>query len=865
MASSFRQLRKTPWAQTPEGRAGIDLLERNYPYDHRVTPWLLREYRRGRLVAAPSWLEDVHGLVQAEKHNEPDYVKYYQERLGRNRPDMVLFEKPEKELDGRRDLTIQDQPDPVQPGKVLNLIQMLNYHDARQQPVDIMNHTFDEMMPFYDQWKNEYRRPDPDAGEPVFNFPDQWTMRRVTDRDQLLSEGEEMQNCIPRHLDTIAQGRHHLYSLRDPQNAPHANVFMTPGLDGSWEGGKIHDIRGKQNEPPRSEYANYLKQWFGTFGTPAQAAFEPGPPGDPGSGDPATYGLHDPRYGNWQKFADKFNDFLNNPQARPDLQTPEAQQFLQQLQGSYLNDKTDELMPWLTREWKKGRIKANDPHVENLLRFDAGPDYEYDDPYEAGGTNTFHRLMPEDLNHWADWYRSDHPSRQGVDIMQMQTPQLHQTIKDWDAEMREKAQGQAQLRGDIEHSYPDGWTVQKLTTPEQLEEEGEKMGHCVGGYYPSVQAGQSLIYSLRDHQNEPHATWEVEPKWFESDDPEEQRYAEPYTWTDELKARKARGELHAIPNRGTMVQVQGKGNHEPIDDYKQRIKDYFGTMPEEDRPTFEGEEYSDLEDLGYGDDRGRGEPYGLSDPKDIYHWPDIVENLHDAYSPSARGSGYDAEDLVRIAHEQNALPEVEKHVRDLEEKKRDEEQEEFDRQYSDLYSMEGYENAYPRPDPDEYPDNASYQKAEEEWDEAYYKAEQDVANEQWREWWNSTPTSQFTSEFEDALARHKLQQKREQERGSHVVAAKKGFPHQHFTTGQFCNCTFTKHLEQPKITKARIGTPLTCETCGDPLEYGKCKRCNWGGWSNAMGTDNPPDPTRDVKPAIQAGRITAAKLLVPSQ
>ena len=211
------------------------------------------------------------------------------------------------------------------------------------------------------------------------------------------------------------------------------------------------------------------------------------------------------------KLADKFNDFLMNPQARPDLQTPEAQEFLTGLQqGGYVNTKTDELTPWLTREWKKGRIQSG----AGGLRFDAGPDYEHqivNPTAQTDETTTFHRLTPDQLNHWADWYRSNHPSRQGVDIMQMQAPQLHQTIKDWDADMREKARGQAQTRGDIEHSYPDGWSVQRLTTPQQLKEEGEKMGHCVGGYAQAVQNGRSLIYSLRDHQNEPHATWEIVP------------------------------------------------------------------------------------------------------------------------------------------------------------------------------------------------------------------------------------------------------------------------------------------------------------------------------------------------------------------
>lgn len=58
------------------------------------------------------------------------------------------------------------------------------------------------------------------------------------------------------------------------------------------------------------------------------------------------------------------------------------------------------------------------------------------------------------------------------------------------------------------------------------------------------------------------------------------------------------------------------------------------------------------------------------------------------------------------------------------------------------------------------------------------------------------------------------------------------------------------------------GQPGTCPTCGDVLNHGKCKRCDWeNGPSNAM-TDGEPitDQTKEVKPAIQskvAGRSMA--------
>jgi hypothetical protein len=44
-----------------------------------------------------------------------------------------------------------------------------------------------------------------------------------------------------------------------------------------------------------------------------------------------------------------------------------------------------------------------------------------------------------------------------------------------------------------------------------------------------------------------------------------------------------------------------------------------------------------------------------------------------------------------------------------------------------------------------------------------------------------------------------------------------------------------------------------CEACGDPLERGQCKRCDWGGWSTAEDAiKNPSDPTVDMHRGIQA-------------
>ena len=53
--------------------------------------------------------------------------------------------------------------------------------------------------------------------------------------------------------------------------------------------------------------------------------------------------------------------------------------------------------------------------------------------------------------------------------------------------------------------------VDKESLQKQLSYEGDTMGHCVGGYCNRVANGDSRIFSLRDAKGEPHVTIETQP------------------------------------------------------------------------------------------------------------------------------------------------------------------------------------------------------------------------------------------------------------------------------------------------------------------------------------------------------------------
>ena len=78
----------------------------------------------------------------------------------------------------------------------------------------------------------------------------------------------------------------------------------------------------------------------------------------------------------------------------------------------------------------------------------------------------------------------------------------------------------------------------KILTPQELEEEGEMMGNCIGGYGYKIKDGKSIIISLRDEKNMPHVDIEIDAKTGES------------------------------------LQVRGKQNLDPVKKYKELIIEY---------------------------------------------------------------------------------------------------------------------------------------------------------------------------------------------------------------------------------------------------------------------------------------------------
>lgn len=119
-----------------------------------------------------------------------------------------------------------------------------------------------------------------------------------------------------------------------------------------------------------------------------------------------------------------------------------------------------------------------------------------------------------------------------------------------------------------------------------LRYEGDTMGHCVGGYCDDVTEGRSNIYSLRDAKGEPHVTIETAPRgrgWLSGDQLDEWEPGLFAQYQNDLNARATYGgDIHKwlqetrpdLANMQDIVQIKGKQNRAPNDDYLPFVQDF---------------------------------------------------------------------------------------------------------------------------------------------------------------------------------------------------------------------------------------------------------------------------------------------------
>lgn len=116
-----------------------------------------------------------------------------------------------------------------------------------------------------------------------------------------------------------------------------------------------------------------------------------------------------------------------------------------------------------------------------------------------------------DFQYIIDWAKKDKPN-----IFNYNFQEAYDASKAWHDSLKFKAKKKI-FKDDkdeeriIYRCKNDDYFFMLLKSSE-LKLEGNVMSHCVGSYGNKVSTGRSLIISLRDKENQPHATIEIDTK-----------------------------------------------------------------------------------------------------------------------------------------------------------------------------------------------------------------------------------------------------------------------------------------------------------------------------------------------------------------
>lgn len=214
------------------------------------------------------------------------------------------------------------------------------------------------------------------------------------------------------------------------------------------------------------------------------------------------------------------------------------------------------LWPWVVKQLKNG--VSNEAHIIDVV---------------AEGGKILNEL------------KNQHKTPPNFDIGQMDFDQFEEWLMQWKRDNRA-----SESQGKVIYQFHDGWTIQLLTTPAQLQFEGDEMGHCVGGMDSEVESKKANIYSLRDPKGDPHVTMNIIGEVVASPDsqmgnwerkgPHEIDDGESLTTEDGYLGGNAKDAGKDWNKTFDVEQVMGKGNSTPKPEYQRKIKEFLDFLKE---------------------------------------------------------------------------------------------------------------------------------------------------------------------------------------------------------------------------------------------------------------------------------------------
>lgn len=282
-------------------------------------------------------------------------------------------------------------------------------------------------------------------------------------------------------------------------------------------------------------------------------------------------------FGVSEGFTRHAGEYFDQLKQRRKLQNPMAQSLLTYLERNHVDDNTEKWTDWLLRQVKDGHMgyydvynsEVPDPRYANI---------SYTDP-QFGRTN----LRRDVWQRWCEFLNSNHPTRRDFNPNVDNVNQLQQQHQAYRKDMEERAKRQNFKSGTVIHQYPDGWTLRELG-PHELEGEGNAMGHCVGGesYQAEVHDGTLRVLSLRNPKGEPHVTTGI--RYDEGQHPDLWKPRGPENEYGVAQNYSYHPENLDFSDQGQIYQHYGKNNRYPLDEYNARIRQYFESLPEDQRP-----------------------------------------------------------------------------------------------------------------------------------------------------------------------------------------------------------------------------------------------------------------------------------------
>jgi hypothetical protein len=258
---------------------------------------------------------------------------------------------------------------------------------------------------------------------------------------------------------------------------------------------------------------------------------------------------------------------------RKDMQDEEGKAFLDRLEKLHFAEKADKLLPWVVREWRRGRLYNHPSYGGPNYRADSlapawNPVGTAEDNWGAGRGYGHQWLTANHLEEWQKLLDEMKKHRQGIDVMQHSIHELQPKLDNFKRFLEEK---RAPYFGEVYHTFDDGWTVRRVRNAEEATREGNQMGHCVGSYGGDIDKGHSHIWSLRDPNNQPHATLEMHNPQFQNRKTGEVIDGHPGHTEDDYEGYSDEAWKPLVHDGISPGQFYGKEDSSPLPEYVDRM------------------------------------------------------------------------------------------------------------------------------------------------------------------------------------------------------------------------------------------------------------------------------------------------------